>query len=317
MSKLYPRSDSKYLWYTIGDGKDRIRKSTGCMDYRSARVIQKLWDTKYITNKTTKRITCGRLIMNYLSLLENRKSKGWYIRIRSGLNKFNSVYNNVNVSDCDVDLMDRYMSIREKLIAPKTMVEEIKIINNFFKFAIARRFANINPCTDLILPKIVQVRKTRAFTKEEAKSLLATKHPKDYLLWHILFYTGLRVGDALSLNRSQIHNGYIKREQTKTGNKVIIPIHHKLEPILKNGFEDDMMKYGAIGRSRERVKIIADDCNLHTFRHTFATFLEDYCGASRYDVKVLLGHKNGDVTSNYIHTNVDRLESIINKLDIN
>jgi integrase/recombinase XerD len=317
MSELYKRPDSKYYWYTLGEGKSRIRRSTQCADLGSATRVQKKWDEQYIEKTILRKAKCSHLILSYLTQLESRKSLGWFKRIRSGLNNFKDMYGDMEVRNIDINDIDNYTRIREGLIAPKTLLEEIKILHNFFKFALARGYTEVNPCKDIILPKIVRVRTTRAFTKEELQLLMQTKHPKDYFLWHILFYTGLRLGDAVSLDKSQIQNDCIKRKQIKTGNEVVIPIHKILLPMFKKGFEDNLMKYGATGRSRERVKLIAKDCNLHTFRHSFATYLEQECGASRYDVKVLLGHKNGDVTANYIHTNVDQLRMLINRLRIN
>jgi len=314
MSELYKRSDSKFYWYTLGEGKNRIRRSTKCMDLDDALRVQKLWDEEYIDKVVYKKVKCRHLILTYLSQLETRKSTGWFKRICSGLGNFKLKYGDMYVCDITIEILDDYMRLRESVVAPKTILEEIKMLNNFFKWSKARSYIEHNPCTDLVMPKVVRVRTTRAFTKPELKLLFETNHKKDYLLWNILFYTGIRVSDALSLDDSNIYDDRIKCIQTKTSNEVVVPIHKSLKPLLINGFETDLMKYGAIGRSRERIKLVAKDCNIHTFRHTFATYLENYCDASRFDIKALLGHKSNDVTANYIHKNFDHLKTLINRL---
>ena len=56
-------------------------------------------------------------------------------------------------------------------------------------------------------------------------------------------------------------------------------------------------------------------CFLHSFRHSFASHLEEI-GATRWDTKCLLGHKANDVTAQYVKVNVDRLSKYINQLSI-
>tara|TARA_Y100001970_G_C14229111_1_gene857521 strand:+ start:1713 stop:2681 length:969 start_codon:yes stop_codon:yes gene_type:complete len=319
VSKLYKRPDSKNWWYTVGDSP-RIRKSTGTKDRATAEIIRRKWDDQLFEQKhglRCKPIKLDKLITQYQSVIEKRKSKGWSTRIKVATNNFKNQFQHTIVDEFTIEEIEAYMDQRERLVAPKTIREEIKIVKSFFDYAKARKFIFENPCEDIILPKNIKQKETRAFTKIELMDLLSTDHIKDKTLWTILFYTGLRVGDALELQPSHIKNNIIKITQQKTGNIVLVPLHKMLKTILKGEFRHDndhFMKYGAIGRSRERLKQIAPDCTLHTFRHTFGTYLEEYCNASRYDVKTLMGHKSGDVTENYVHKNTSRLTSLISKL---
>jgi integrase len=73
------------------------------------------------------------------------------------------------------------------------------------------------------------------------------------------------------------------------------------------------MNPNSTGRSRERLKEILPNGDLHTFRHSFASHLEDL-GATRWDTKCLLGHKVDDITAQYVKVNVHRLIPLINQL---
>ena len=319
MSDLYKRPDSPYWWYTYGD-KPRIRKSTGTKDRAAAEIIRRKWDEQLFDQKhglRCKPIRLDKLIKQYQNLIEKRKSQGWATRIKVATNNFNKENIDMIVDEFTTDHIEYYMDLREKVAAPKTIREEVKIIKSFFDFAKVRKYIFENPCDNVMLPKNIKQKETRAFTKDELTELFNTEHIKDKTLWSVLFYTGLRVGDALDLQPSNIKKDIINIRQQKTGNIVLVPIHKMLKTILKGEFRhnnDNFMKYGAIGRSRERLKRIAPDCTLHTFRHTFGTYLEEYCNASRYDVKTLMGHKSGDVTENYVHKNTSRLTTLINKL---
>ncbi len=320
MSNLYKRPGSPYWQYTYGDYPNRIRKSTKTKDYQQALILKRKWDEQLfeqLHGLRCKPIKLDKLITQYQLIIDKRKSTGWATRIKVGTNNFNNIYKDMIVDEFTIEHIEDYISQREKAVAPKTIREEVKIMKSFFDFAKVRKYIFENPCDDVMLPKNVKQKTTRAFTKDELNTLLNTSHIKDKTLWSILFYTGLRVGDALDLQPSNIKKDIINIRQQKTGNIVLVPIHKMLRTILRGQFRhkgDLFMKYGAIGRSRQRIKQIAPDCSLHTFRHTFGTYLEEYCNASRYDVKTLMGHKSGDVTENYVHKNMDRLTQLINKL---
>ena len=323
MGKIFKYKHSPNWYYTSGDGKVRIRRSTGTANKKHAEMLQRKWDEELFLRKhgfSSKGITLEKLALKYLIIIESRKSKGWAKRIKASMNNFTSAHKGYNVKDFTPDVIDQYITLRLKNnTAPKTIKEDIAIVSNFFKYAIQQGNLLKNPCDDIILPKIVKVRPNKAMTKEEVRSVIKhTTNETDRLLLIILYYTGLRVGDAVTLDKSMIKNGCIERIQTKTGNKVIIPLHDDLKslPIYK------VTSYGAIARIRTRLKKVSMNnkaivpwANLHSFRHTFATHLEEN-GASRYDVKTLLGHRTNEITSNYIHTSIDRLKTYINSLDL-
>jgi len=67
-------------------------------------------------------------------------------------------------------------------------------------------------------------------------------------------------------------------------------------------------------RSRTRFqKIVGKEYDLHSIRHTFASELSRV-GASKLEIKALMGHSSDSVTEDYVHHNFNRLKSLINKL---
>lgn len=316
MSSLFRIQSSPYWYYTNGDGKSRIKKSTGTKNKKLAEMLQRKWDDDLFMVKhgfKSQNKDIRHIALSYLKIIENRKGRGWGKKIKSSINVFIAYCGKTNANNIDNNYMDNYIHHRQAQgRSPKTIREEIKIIANLFDYAIKNKYCLINPCTELILPKLITTRPNKAFSRDELNKLLsATTINRDIILYKVLYFTGLRFGDAISIEKEMLKNGAIERTQTKTGNKVIIPLHKELKgmDICK------IMPYSCISRVRKRIKRIVPWANIHTFRHTFATHLEDY-GASRYDIKVLLGHRTGDITANYIHTNIDRLNKLINSLSI-
>lgn len=84
---------------------------------------------------------------------------------------------------------------------------------------------------------------TIVLTKEEVIRLIqyipkTTSQGKVKDLFLILIYTGLRFGDAIRINRSWLRGKFLFINTQKTGEKISIPLHPKLNEILeKYGFD--------------------------------------------------------------------------------
>lgn len=146
----------------------------------------------------------------------------------------------------------------------------------------------------------------------------------------ILLYTGMRVGEMLHLQKSDVNlrQGYIRITKSKTVSGIrIIPIHPRILPLIiarmdspgttllsdTNGNPYDYSRYCIIWRSVMQL-INAAGHTTHDCRHTVTTLL-DNAGANETAKRRILGHAGGDVTERvYTHKNIRQLRKCIELL---
>lgn len=146
----------------------------------------------------------------------------------------------------------------------------------------------------------------------------------------ILLYTGMRVGEMLTLQKSDVNmrQRYIRITKSKTEAGIrIIPIHHRIMPLIeprmkslgsslitdKNGHGYSYSQYCVLWRQVMHI-IKADGHTTHDCRHTVATLL-DNAGANETAKRRILGHAGGDVTERvYTHKGIRQLRKCIELL---
>lgn len=146
----------------------------------------------------------------------------------------------------------------------------------------------------------------------------------------ILLYTGMRVGEMLQLQKSDINQRQqllrITRSKTASGIRTI-PIHHRIQNLIysriqspgsflitdKNGHPYSYGRYCCMWR-HVMTLINADIHTTHDCRHTVATLL-DNAGANETAKRRILGHAGGDVTESvYTHKGIRQLRKCIELL---
>jgi len=314
MSGLYKRDDSPYWWYTTGDGPFRIRKSTKVKDKRVAQRIADRWNQERALSEhgiVIQSIKLEKAKHKYIQEITAYKGASWATRITSSLNMLLHYCPDIHTKQVTSLKLQDYFTFRANQgIAPKTRKEDYKIINRFCLWMMAMNYIFSNPCDNLVTPKVIPKKIRQAYSDSDIITLLNNaRMEKDKRFWEILYKTGLRATDACTLSIDDIQGRYIKKIQQKTGTPVIIPLHKDLQS--KDIY--NIMHPGSIGRSRQRLKEILPNGDLHTFRHTFATRIEEL-GATRWDTKCLLGHKANDVTAQYVRVNINRLADLIDQL---
>lgn len=146
----------------------------------------------------------------------------------------------------------------------------------------------------------------------------------------ILLYTGMRVGEMLALQKTDVNirQGYIRITKSKTASGIrTIPIHHRIFPLIvrrmkssgssliadSEGKQYDYSCYCIIWREVMH-SINADGHTTHDCRHTVATLL-DNAGANETAKRRILGHAGGDVTERvYTHKGLRQLRKCIELL---
>ena len=146
----------------------------------------------------------------------------------------------------------------------------------------------------------------------------------------ILLYTGMRVGEMLALQKSDVNmrQHYIRITKSKTAAGIrVIPIHSRIIPLVvcrmdspgtalitdASGRPYDYSRYCIIWRAVMH-SIKADGHTTHDCRHTVATLL-DNSEANETAKRRILGHAGGDVTERvYTHKNIRQLRKCIELL---
>lgn len=116
----------------------------------------------------------------------------------------------------------------ERAETPAQAGNFLKAMNGLFKWAVDAEYATDNPCKCVKAPKLKSAEGFEAWNesdidKYEAKWPTGTKER----LWlHVLFYTGLRRGDAVKIGRQHVRDGVaiIKTEKSGYKTEVTLPI---------------------------------------------------------------------------------------------
>jgi integrase len=188
----------------------------------------------------------------------------------------------------------------------------------------------------------------RFLTEEEIQGLIqeCPKHLRRIV--ECALNTGMRKGEILSLKWSQIRNGFIYLQKTKTNESRQIPINDELAELFKtirkeNGFKNEYVFIYAKGehnlkgkepvRKRKGLIPVAEDLSnikrsfastlvrakiedfrFHDLRHTFASHMI-MRGASLKEVQEILGHKTMTMTLRYAHLSQEHKKKAVNLLN--
>jgi integrase len=106
------------------------------------------------------------------------------------------------------------------------------VMHRLMKFAIRRRIRNDNPFDGVTPYKLG----THHTWSDHELAAFETRWPlgtRQRLAYALLLYTGQRGGDVVRMRRGDIIDGCIAVVQQKTGAELSIPIHTKLQEVLK------------------------------------------------------------------------------------
>lgn len=196
--------------------------------------------------------------------------------------------------------------------------------------------------TKIKVPKVPQ-KEQPVFTKEELEQFLEAIPINDSrppfrrlaigirTLCEVLFGTGMRISEALSLRREQWDEIQKKKEtkiRGKGGDERIVYFNARsvewLERYLKErndispamfvNTQGEPMKLVTIKnhllRIRRKAGAVGKKARFHTFRRTLATYLFEQ-GANIKDVQIIMGHKSERTTlRHYIKANAKRAKEI-------
>nr|DAF17194.1 MAG TPA: RECOMBINASE CRE [Caudoviricetes sp.] len=266
-------------------------------------------------------------------------------------------FNDIRIESISVSMMQQIVLKLSKRYTQYSLY--LSVINRVFKFALSLGIVQTNPVDKIIRPKQKQSHKAKiALTKEELNQFLTLAKedakPSLYVAWHTLAYTGLRRGELLGLEWSDVDfdNKMISVNKTlvKVGGKLstqspktkcslrTISIDDttlqvlkswKLEQkklFFKHGIKSKNIvitnssgSYFEFSHFREELlyflgKHKLKQFNVHSLRHTHASLLFE-AGIEPKTISDRLGHANIQTTLDmYTHLNDNQRSDVADRL---
>lgn len=115
------------------------------------------------------------------------------------------------------------------------------LINQLFNYAIIKDYPITNYAQYLNLGPNIPTIHRKVFTRQQINKLWTIDTSYSHMIL-ILLYTGLRIGELLNLRKQDIHrrSSYliVRHAKTKAGEGRIIPIHHRIMPLIEQLYRD-------------------------------------------------------------------------------
>ncbi|MBS6748844.1 MAG: site-specific integrase [Veillonella parvula] len=267
-------------------------------------------------------ITLRQLFNEWLPIHSQSISKS---AIKSYHIAFKHISNIADMSITDIHfqhLQNVINSMHVKKLSYSSCKKVRTLLNQLFNYAIIRDYPVTNYALHLNLGPNRPTIKRRVFTRQQINKLWAIDSSYSRMIL-ILLYTGLRIGELLNLRRQDINrrSSYliVRHAKTKAGEGRIIPLHHRITPLIEQVYNaaDNYLFPISYTSFRKHFHEIMKQLNckhtIHDTRHTFASLLDAV--APPNDLRSLLGHKQGDITTRvYTHKTIRELRKAIELL---
>jgi integrase len=229
-----------------------------------------------------------------------------------------------DLSEITLEHLDAFRTGRK--LGPLATLRELGRLRYFFKFCLKRRWITENPATESEAPRNIRPPEVVPYEAAEVAKMLAAcetigrgsyERLRARALILVLRYTGLRITDAITLERSRINGGQLLLHTQKTGGLVFLPIPTELQAALDslpcprgtvgksrhffwNGIMSKRATKGTAERTLASVFKLSGvkGAHAHRFRHTLATDIL-VKGGTEQDVADILGISPAIVRKHY------------------
>ena len=315
--------------------REKIGRSRKAAEHRLREVQSQLTEDRYISPDKNARINLKEVCQWYLTL-EDVKAKKSYRRDKQLIaNILRLLDGNMLVKDLNIGIVEEYRTRRMneesthsgENIAPSTANKEVACLVTAMNKGVKHDKISSNPINGIKKLKENNQR-NRTLTDDEFERLLSVC--PQYLQGPIMmaYYLAMRQGEILSLTWDSVDlsKGFIrlKAEDTKTGEKRSVPIHPKVDKMLrglpkglrtnrvflKNG--KPMKRFeGHTRRDFDKSVYIAgiEDFRFHDLRHCAITNLY-IAGENPLIIMAIAGHNNPSMSARYANPTEDDLRGI-------
>ena len=221
---------------------------------------------------------------------------------------------------------------------PRSTARQLSSFRRFFRHLLREGVIHDDPTAQIAMPKIGRSL-PKSLTEEEVESLLNAPLVSDPLgsrdrtMLEVLYATGLRVSELVSLKYSQLNmNQGVIRIIGKGDRERMIPLGEEAVRWLKEflgsarneilldrttdylfptrrGDRMTRQAFWHIIKRYARKSAIDKELSPHTLRHAFATHLLNH-GADLRVVQMLLGHSDLSTTQIYTHVARERMKEL-------
>jgi integrase/recombinase XerD len=237
------------------------------------------------------------------------------------------------------DDLERYLAdLRAEGRSPATIARKTAAVRSFFRHQVLLGSREDNPAAALQLPRRTR-RLPRTLSPAEAERLVEAaagttpRALRDHALVELLYGAGLRVGEAVGLERGSVDlDERLVRCTGKGGKERVVPIgrraaealrrylargrpyldrRHRAELFL-NAQGGPLSRAGAfliLKRLAEKAGLEPERVHPHLLRHSFATHLLEG-GADLRSVQEMLGHADLATTEIYTHVSDRRRREV-------
>jgi integrase/recombinase XerD len=238
-----------------------------------------------------------------------------------------------NEETCTKSDIEKYLqSLAAKGFAAKTRARKLSSLKQFFMYLFVEKIRSDNPATAVDAPKLDKSL-PKFMSEQEVDKLLetATGDWRMKCLLELLYATGLRVSELISLKKSSVRkegNDYYVFVKGKGNKERIVPLGGKaieaLQDYLKSkDITDWLFPSGKSHLTRQRfgqmlkelalkANIDPDKISPHVMRHSFASHMLAN-GADLRLVQELLGHEQIATTQIYTHVQTRKLYEVVEK----
>ena len=235
--------------------------------------------------------------------------------------------------------------LNQRKLSKNSISRKLSSVKQYYGFLSETKCIDVNPFQvlhspkkDKVLPKVIQEKELEQFFSDiyQRSDPLAQR---DQVLFELLYGSGLRVSEAVSIDCTDLQDGAHLRITGKGNKERMVPLSKKTQEILQqylaeNGgrcflankaltHNTDALLLNHLGErlTRRGVIYIIDKyveqgalhyhVSPHSFRHSFATHLLDH-GADLKLIQELLGHSSLSTTQIYTKVSSTRLRELYN-----
>jgi len=336
MGIVYKRGNKWYIDYRDASGK-RIRKVAGTTKKQAERILFELETRKYYEKENIPvldKISVEELWERFISMKKKRVRPRTMETWKPRLNFWKEVHlqKSKNLSLLPPLIIDKIVDELSEKYSAKTVNDYINVLQQIYRYAKDLNLLQQNPAEKIKRLKESSKKPPRFFSQEEVNKIL--EHSNDFYksLFQFFLYTGMRRDEVRFLEWSEIdlknkiiRLGNKENFTTKSGKNRNIPMHPIVEKILKKRPQTSILVFespegGEFGRGTWRTVLLqaakragVENITLHTFRHTFASWLVMEA-VDIPTVAQLLGHSDIKTTMKYAHLAPEHVKRAVERL---
>lgn len=219
------------------------------------------------------------------------------------LDRFKEAYDGRRIDELP-EVAKEYIELKAGTLAPATIRNRLAYLRAACRYGY--RFHNMgdsDPAERMQMPTVKNERHHYASRTEVLRiARHMTSRPARACLW-LAYFSGMRLGEVL---RCRIVGNCFLLEDTKNGDRRMIPVHPRMVPLLQFYPFAIKKRWVQLQFTRGAKAAKLEHLHFHDLRHSAASEMIN-SGATLYEVGAVLGHRSAQSTKRYAHLATDTL----------